>query len=229
MGEFFEPPPKPPVPEEEPEHMQPPWHAPPENRIGGGVGLEIVLFRTEDIAVTAERFLAYPTGVAFKLVRRFRTAEISWGLDPDSGFHFRGRGPRTEEEAARRLRFGVRFPDGSKATDMSPWWHHDKPPSPPVIVQSGGGGGGGRYWSEGWWLWPLPAAGVFEFAIQWPAAGVALTFKEVDARPFREAAERSIELWPHEGKGGGINMGHSFGESFRVIPHAERDEDEESD
>ena len=202
MSEFFEPPPPPPVPDVEDEYQPKPWHAPYDNQIGGGVGLEVVLVRTDDIAISLERFVAYPNGVSFKLVRRYRTEEIGWELDEEHGPGFFGRGPRAVELAARRLRFGVRFPDGSKATDMRPWWSHDEEPTPPVLVQSGGGGGGGRNYSEGWWLWPLPPDGSFEFAIEWPAAGIPLTFKEVQARPFREAAARSIELWPLQPQGG---------------------------
>ena len=224
MSEFFEPPPPPPEPEEEHDHVQPPWHAAPENWIGGGVGREIVLFRNEDLAVTLESFLAYRTGVEFKLVRRFRDEETSWGLEPDSGFHFRGHGPRAEEEAARRLRLGVRFPDGSKATNLAVWWNQDEPPSPPVIIQSGGGGGGGRYWSEGWWLWPLPPEGSFEFALEWPAAGIPLTFTEVEARPFREAAERSIELWSLQSRGGSPSV-YGWAESGAIAAKEEEEED----
>jgi hypothetical protein len=49
------------------------------------------------------------------------------------------------------------------------------------------------------WLWPLPPAGPFEFAVEWPFGGIDLTFAEFDGAAVVAAAGRSARYWPETG------------------------------
>ena len=75
-----------------------------------------------------------------------------------------------------------------------------------MLRQSGGSGGGSSThtsvdWSAGYWLWPLPDAGVLRLFCEWPVAELELASAEIDAAPIREAAGAVTRLWPAEGPG----------------------------
>ena len=48
----------------------------------------------------------------------------------------------------------------------------------------------------GLWLWPLPPAEGFEFAVEWPFGGIGLTITELDGAAIVAAASRSAPYWP---------------------------------
>jgi hypothetical protein len=48
----------------------------------------------------------------------------------------------------------------------------------------------------GLWLWPLPPAEPFEFAVEWPRGGIDLTLTDLDGAAISAAADRSATLWP---------------------------------
>ncbi|HEV2810211.1 MAG TPA: hypothetical protein VGV93_07445 [Acidimicrobiales bacterium] len=69
MGFFDEMPPPPPT--EGPEEYRPPeWMAAPETVVGGFADMEAVLVRGPEVAVTADGFIAYTTGVEFHTAAR---------------------------------------------------------------------------------------------------------------------------------------------------------------
>lgn len=194
MSAFFEPPPPPP---ERPHHRQPEWIGPPENVLPGAFPLSLLLARTDDAAVAVYGGLAYPNGFAFTLSIRVRD---------DVG----GRGPIHHWHDTRQfdddvLRFGIRFPDGSKATIFDAPRHvgREEQPTGPVLIPRGGGGGG-RTWNNGFWVWPLPPPGRFAFVCEWPGRNVELTEVELDTTPIHHAAVRAETLWPDDdGPSGG--------------------------
>lgn len=65
---FFEPPPRMPRREEpfEPE-PEPPWERGPDNVLGGVVPLQLLLARSETVAVTITDVVAYRSGFSFEL------------------------------------------------------------------------------------------------------------------------------------------------------------------
>lgn len=95
------------------------------------------------------------------------------------------------------LRFGVAFSDGRKVTNVAGRGHGPGEPTGPVLWGMGGGGGGGR-WHQDFWVWPLPPAGPVGFLCEWPAAGIPLSWQEVDAQVLFDAAARSRELFPDQ-------------------------------
>jgi hypothetical protein len=181
--------------------------------IGAGVALDLLLARTPDIAVSLERFAAYPSGFRFSLVIQSRTELSGWDVDDALSRQWRPSLRRDSEEIPpERLRFGVQFPDGSKATNVRfPIIEPGDRPTGPILHEGGGGGGGGR-WDHDYWVWPLPTPGKLLFACEWPIQGLPLTKVEVDAGRILDAVPRSQILWPEErGTEGG-----AAGASWRV-------------
>ncbi len=189
MG-FFEPPPPPPSPPEP--SPQPVWAGPGDNVVGGAVALELVLARTDNVAILLRNFVAYPTGITFVLDTRRRSFDPDTVGDP-LGHHMMRPG-RGDPDTV--LRFGVQFSDGAKATLIGHrhWPGPDEPLEQPVLMPRGGGGHSGR-WTQDMWLWPLPPAGPFAFVVEWPLESIPETRLEIDAGLLLKAASRSEVLW----------------------------------
>lgn len=205
MREFFEPPP--PRPEEpEAEHRQPPWFGPPHGTLPGVVALELVLAKTDKVAVYVSRLLGYPTGFGFDLMTASAPGQHELDLDPMLFGRHRRRTRRGEQELdPDLLRIGVQFSDGAKATNIGGSGYDQDPPPGPVMHSGGGGGGGGggSDWHQTNWVWPLPPPGPLSFVCQWPAAEIALTRAQIDAELILDAAGRAQDLFPDHGSGAG--------------------------
>ncbi|MGO9883717.1 MAG: hypothetical protein ACLPV4_11965 [Solirubrobacteraceae bacterium] len=199
MSDFFavEPPPPPPKHEV---HRQPPWAGAPHGTLPGVVATELVLAQSERYAVCISRLSAYPTGFEFELL------SLASPGDPDSEeldpMLF---GPGRHRARARRgvlddefLRIGVQFADGAKATNLPGMRHHrgDEPDGPEL--NGGGGGGGGGRWRQSEWVWPLPPPGPLAFVCEWPAAGIPVTRKEIDAQLILDAAQRAQVIFAED-------------------------------
>ena len=189
MG-FFEVPPPPPEPEQ-PRPPRQPWAGSPDHVIGGSVPGDILVARTDDVAIIVRHLIAYPEGLEFSLDVHRRVHE--WNDPFEDAMPFR-MGRRTRGMPDEILRFGVEFSDGRKATTLDGWEGHRGEPASPRLIPRGGGGGGTR-WMQEYWLWPLPPAGPLAFVCEWPAQGVELTRAEIDAGSVIEAAGRAEVLW----------------------------------
>ncbi|WP_271223704.1 hypothetical protein [Streptosporangium carneum] len=186
----------------------PPWHGPPDDLLGATVGVEQTVFRSETLVIELASAVAFPENVKFHLrmaARHVEGVNDVWWRRRDlmfGGLHHWGNPDRPLEDET--IRFGVRFPDGSKGTTLEEKLDFDDwpPPRPtgPVLRHRGGGGGGGTnsFISGHWdlWLWPLPPPEPFEFAVEWPAFGVPLTFVEIDGTEIAAAAGRARPYWP---------------------------------
>lgn len=206
MSDFFEPPPAPgPAPEREP---QPAWWSAPSGALPGVIALDLLLARTDRAAIAVTRLGAYPSGFEFDLT--VLMADDEDDLDPDMfGHHLRrrrGRGPVPDGESLDRLRFGIQFADGAKATNLEPFEFPREQPARPSLRPGGGGGGDGE-WRQRIWIWPLPPPGPLSFVCEWPAAGIKLTRKEIDAQLVVDAATRSRQLFERRSGGGGTIVG----------------------
>jgi hypothetical protein len=188
---FFEPPPPPPEPPQGP--PTPEWIGPPGNELPASVTLDLVLARTDELALFVHSGRAYTRGFAFSvgLTRRHPPED---GHDPTAVWHPGRRGGFEDT-----LRFGVAFADGRKATifDRHPWrGDPEHRETPDIVLLQRGGGGGGSTWDVTFWLWPLPPEGPVAFVAEWPAEAVALTRVELDSAVVRDAAARAVTLWP---------------------------------
>jgi hypothetical protein len=118
--DFFEPPPPPP-PEPEPDPPPtPPWVSAPRGMLPGVVALDLVVARTDRVAVCVTRLAAYPTGFEFELRTVSAPGQRDLELDPLLFGPHRHRARRAGADQSLLddvLRFGVQFSDGGKATN----------------------------------------------------------------------------------------------------------------
>ena len=187
---FFEPPPPPPDPPQD-APPTPEWFGPPENILPASFPLDLVLVRTDELALVAHSGRAYANGFEFTLGLHTRKPRHGPARHPLMGWHHEGFDDET-------LRFGIAFADGRKATifDPRPWWGDpEQSATPEIVLMQRGGGGGGASWEFGFWAWPLPPTGPIAFVAEWPSEGIALTRAEVDSDVVRDAATRAVELW----------------------------------
>jgi hypothetical protein len=194
LSDFFAPPPKPDVPVPT-RYRTPAWVAAPSGTLPGVVAVERVLAQTDKVAVCITRLAAYPTGFELDLVTM--SADDQDHLDPMM-FHHHHRMHRGETDIPPEfLRFGIEFPDGSKATNTGGFQHDRRPPAGPVMHMGGGGGGGGN-WRQTQWIWPLPPPGTVTLVCEWPAMGIPLTRSEIDAQLILDAATRAQVIFSDE-------------------------------
>jgi len=198
VSDFFELP----LPLEEPERLEPrpAWRHAPSGTLPGVVTLQLVLARTDRVAVCVTRLGAYPTGFELELVTM--ACGESDSLDP---FLFGGRSLRRGLQTGaalppEKLRFGIEFADGTKATNTSrPLGPQgDDPPTGPVLSPRGGSGSGDGNCRQSIWVWPLPPAGKLAFVCEWPDAGIPLTRHEIDAQLVLDAVSRAQQLFTEE-------------------------------
>ena len=76
---------------------------------------------------------------------------------------------------------------GAAARPQLSWW-----------PASNGTCGGGELGISnfGLWLWPLPPPEAFEFAVEWPYAGIQLTTTELDGTAITQTANTPFYYWP---------------------------------
>jgi hypothetical protein len=197
VSEFFEPPP----PLEEPERLEPrpAWRHAPSGTLPGLATLQLVLARTDRVAVCVTQVGAFATGFELELVTM--ACGESDSLDP---FLFGGRSLRRAWQTAaalpaEKLRFGIEFADGTKATSTSQLGPQgDDPPPGPVLSPRGGSGSGNGNSRQSIWVWPLPPPGKLAFVCEWLAAGISLTRHEIDAQLVLDAASRAQQIFADE-------------------------------
>jgi hypothetical protein len=167
----------------------------PDAVIPGSVPAELMLIRTEQMAVAVGSVRAYPNGFGFTLHVRTRGED-----DTEPGWHDpldrHGQRGQASEDV---LRFGLMFADGRRtATTARCSQPGDETEAERLILREGSGGGNARRWDGEFWVHPLPPHGPVTFVASWPMHGVAETRAEMDGAAIREAAQRAVILWPEE-------------------------------
>lgn len=190
----------------------PPWSGPPPLETGAVLAVEQTLARSANVVLRLPTIRAFRPGCMFDVEVVSRHDGLSeddwWDLHTSvyGGYHrLRGGAPLPR----RLLRLGVRYADGSKATTLESWVRRrgpsDEPPAGPLLLWTPGSSGmHGRdvgFSEFGLWLWPLPPAGAFEFAVEWPFGGIQLTITELDGAAIVAAASRSADYWPETEQG----------------------------
>ena len=194
---FFESIPERTPPPPEPPRRRPAWQR-PDAVLPGSVPAELVLIRTEQVAVAVGSVRAYPNGFEFTVHVRWRGAgDTDW---PYHGGPFERHGNRRGGPASEdALRLGVLYADGRRAatTGGSPWRDPDAEPGR-LVLEQGGGGGNDRSWDSDFWVYPLPPPGPVTLLASWLEQGVTETRAELDGAAIRDAAGRAVTLWPEE-------------------------------
>jgi len=160
----------------------------PDNEIPVSVPIDVLLARTDDLAVAITGARAFTTGLDFTLAVRSRAARRD-GLIDDLGGH---RPPGTDR--SRHFLLGFEFADGRTVTNVDTW----PPPvdsDVPTLVP-GSGGASTRFADHDFFLSPIPPPGDLIVVCAWPAADVPETRTVLDAGAIVDAARRVIVLWP---------------------------------
>jgi hypothetical protein len=157
---------------------------PPANQIPAAVPVNVVLHRSDDLAIALLALQVYSTGLNFDLVVRTRTSAVRESLT-DLLFER----PRRTTEG--RFLLGVELADGRRLSNVEP---HG--PESGAVLEARGGGGGERSARQSWWLAPLPPEGPVTFVLRCDALGVAETSTVVDGDVIRRAVADVVTLWP---------------------------------
>jgi hypothetical protein len=193
---FFDSIPQPPPSPEPVRRPRPAWEQPDEV-IPGTVPVELLLIRTEQVAVAVSGIRVYPNGFEFTAHVRVRgEGENGAGwLDP---FDRHGRGGR-QEPGAGPLQLGLLFADGRRGAVTGGHRRSAEGAGPGgLVLQPGSSGSSGRRWDGDFWVHPLPLDGPVTFVAAWPAYGVAETRAELDGTAIHAAAARAVTLWPEQ-------------------------------
>ncbi|MGO9929253.1 MAG: hypothetical protein ACLPLP_24905 [Mycobacterium sp.] len=192
---FFDSIPQPPPPE--PVRRAQPAFMQPDAVIPGSVPGELLLIRTEEVAVAIGGICAYPNGFEFTAhvrMRGGRDVDVPGLNDPFDRFGWRGL-----RASGDVLRLGLLYADGRRgATTGGPRLPDVDNDSERLFLLPGGGGGSDRRWDGKFWVHPLPPDGPVTFVASWPEYGVAETRAELDGAAIRAAAARAVVLWPEE-------------------------------
>jgi hypothetical protein len=202
---FFEPlPAGTETPAELPE--SPPWSGPPRLEAGAVLAVDQTVARSANVVVRLPTIRAFGAGclLAVDVVSR-QLSDDDWWLLRFSPYGFdrlRGGVPLPP----RLLRLGVRYSDGRKSTTLESQVvrrkhaSDDPPTGPRLALWPASSGMHGRpevaFRSFAMWLWPLPPAEAFEFAVEWPFGGIELTIVELDGAAIVGAAGRPARYWP---------------------------------
>lgn len=191
MG-FFESIPQPPPPEQV-RSGRPAWMR-SDAVIPGLVPAEVLLVRTEQVAVAIGGVHAYPNGFEFTVHARLRHEDEP---EPARGglFGRHGRMTRTPDEG---LRLGIMYADGRRAATPGGHPRPDDAEAGRLVLFENGGGGSSRTWDGNFWVHPLPPDGPVTFVVSWVEHGVAEARAELDGAAIGAAARRAVTLWPEE-------------------------------
>ena len=204
---FFEPLPagEEPAPRRLPERS--PWSGPPPLETGAVLAVERMVARSANVVVRVPVIRAFRPGCMLdvEVVSRQGTLSDDDWWDLHRSVH-RGLviSPGSNQLPDKLLRLGVRYADGTKATTIEQHRRQTTasadPPAGPLLSWSPGSSGmHGRelgFSGFGLWLWPLPPAETFEFAVEWPFGGIELTIAQLDGAAIVAAAGRSGHYWP---------------------------------
>jgi hypothetical protein len=192
MSFFDSIPPAPP-----PEPVRPrrlPWTR-PDAVIPGSVPADMMLIRTDQVAVAIGSIRAYPTGFEFTLHTRLRHEdEAGHGADPLAR-HLPWRGRQVPGEV---LRLGLMYADGRRTAASAARPQGDDGDPGRLVMIEGGSSGSPRRWDGEFWVYPLPPEGPVTFVASWPKHGVTETRVELGGAAIREGAARAVTLWPEE-------------------------------
>jgi hypothetical protein len=192
---FFESIPQPPPPERVRQRRQA-WER-SDAVIPASVPADVMLIRTERVAVAIGNIRAYPNGFEFRLSARLRSEDETEleCFDP-TGMHGHLRRSRVPEDV---LRLGIMYADGRRAAIAGGrCWPDDDDDDERLILVPNGSGGSERTWDGDFWVYPLPPDGPVTFVTSWLEHGVAETRAELDSAAVREAAARAVALWPED-------------------------------
>lgn len=181
-----------------PRYRVPAWLRSPNGVLPGVAALELVLARTDWVAVGIPRVYGFPQG--FEIELRVISGD---GEELDSRLFRAHRAGHLRPDAQgllppEMLRLGVEFADGSRVSNVMPAVRDlEVAPEGPVMWPQGGGGSAGD-WRQSLWVWPLPPKGPVRFSCEWPALSISLVRHTIDGQLILDAAASAQVLFPDE-------------------------------
>ncbi len=159
----------------------------PDFEVPGSVAADMILLRTDEVAVALGLLRAYTTGFEFVVDTRARRAGQRHRI---GGMRRHFALPGDDDEGGPRL--GLEYSDGRR-TEIGPQSRSPDDAAPDALfVRPGSGGGSGRSWHSRFWAYPLPPPGPVSFVATWPEFGIAEARAEIEAETILEAAARAI-------------------------------------
>lgn len=164
--------------------------------VGGVLPYVKVVAQTNDVAVVLTRVVAFPDGFEMQISRFVRGAARKVLRNSFSIHECFADDGRVLDEF---LRVGVSFSDGRKATNL-----HTFSPEPEADMPADfgldchGGGGDDSYYTDTYFVWPLPPEGDFKLVVEWPAVHLAETQLVLDAAEVRSAGLSAKPVWPED-------------------------------
>lgn len=156
-----------------------------------------VLADTTDVVLFAPRLCVYRSLFRVAIAGRLRPTASPETAKRFSGAEVRGNPyDRTAEELAGGLRLGVQFADGRRAVLERHAFPSGGPFEPAPLLSSGRASS-----DEGAFDWEvavaaIPGAGPVELYYRWLDLRIGESMVEIDGDALRDAAGRSIDLWP---------------------------------
>ncbi|WP_288820049.1 hypothetical protein [uncultured Corynebacterium sp.] len=167
---------------------------------------ELLLIRTDEVAVSIGNICAYPNGFEFTahVRRRGQDANEPGWHDPFGRFGQHGLHGSSSDDS---LQLGLLYADGRRGATTGGLWAPGDPQG--LMLMPGGAGGSARRWDGKFWVHPLPPEGPMTFVAAWSRYAVAETHAELDASAIRAASARAVTLWPEESQIGASGGGWS--------------------
>ena len=163
-----------------------PWAGTWADTHGAVVPISLLLVRTEEVAVVVTKVIAYPAGFTFDVVCVSRSWRPRVPLQPWSP-------PGRDDSHPSVLRFGLRFADGSRVTNLDV--RKGGSPEAGPLLRPTGGFGADRTYTLGYWCEPLPPEGPMSFVCEWPQYQIPVTQGEVDGGQIRALSRRATPIW----------------------------------
>jgi hypothetical protein len=179
--------------------------SPPENEFPAGVGLTVLLGRTEDAAVGITQFEAFSTGFRFTIAVRTRRPRPALAYGGLSALINSYAIPGVEIALEDRLLLGIEYADGQRASnlqDMGTSRSGAETEGQRMLFFQAGGGGGEHSVDFTYWVSPLPPEGPMTFVLAWPNFGMPESRTVLDSALIRDATQHVLTLWPPDPEAG---------------------------
>ena len=155
--------------------------------VGAPVAVELLIAKTDDVAVVVRHVAAYPDGFSFVLVIRLRQPDAAV-YELTRTLHFNPR--RGNRQSPEHLYLRVELADGRSLTPPYEGQPGDEP-----FLQSLGGNATAACVSVEFAASVLPTSGNVVFVCDWARHGIVGARASVAASRLRTAAARAQPLW----------------------------------
>jgi hypothetical protein len=155
--------------------------------VGAPVDVELVVAKTDDVAVVVRHVSAYPDGFSFVLVIRLRQPDNTL-FEVARTLHFNPR--RGNRQSPGNIYLRVELADGRSLTPPYTGQHGEEPG-----LQSLGGNASAGCFSAEFAASLLPTSGDVVFVCDWARYGIVSARAKVPATRLTTAAARAKPLW----------------------------------